>query len=232
LEARALPKLLNSFAVPTAFTLRQITRRWGAVEVALAEVQRAIQGAPPIADSLYLALLLAEDHRFESHVGIDLFATARASVACIRGRREGGSTIEQQLARTITGDKRLSLGRKLKDWVLAAHIAHSFSKREIATAYLEVGYFGYHKSGYRHASAMLGHDPDRLSHKQICNVVSLLKRTLGIQPSLARYERFQQRSWWLQARVTKVLKARALNGETLSGRPLTGVGGVASHWNR
>lgn len=205
LEARTLPKFLNRCAVPASFLLRQATSRWSVVEVALAKVQRTVDGAPPIADSLYLALLLAEDHRFESHVGIDLFATARAFVACLRGRREGGSTIEQQLARTITGDKRLTLGRKLKDWVLAAHIAHCFSKRDIAAAYLEVGYFGYFESGYRHAATALGHDPNRLSHKQICDVVSLLKRTLGLQPSLVRYQRFQERSRWLERRVAKAL---------------------------
>ena len=47
------------------------------------------------------ALVATEDHRFFEHRGIDVRRTATALLHTLRGDREGGSTITQQLARNL-----------------------------------------------------------------------------------------------------------------------------------
>lgn len=110
--------------------------------------------APP--SSLVEALVAAEDQRFALHNGVDFFACARALRAQIVTRRlEGGSTIEQQLVRTVTADYRICFSRKIREMCLAAHVSREFSKQAIAIAYLNCAYFGNELIGHRSASRAL-----------------------------------------------------------------------------
>src|SRR5262245_33955244 len=56
-----------------------------------------------IAPALRHAVVAVEDHRFYQHPGVDPIAVGRAAVHNVRERSfvEGGSTLTQQLARTI-----------------------------------------------------------------------------------------------------------------------------------
>ena len=70
--------------------------------------------------SAYLrdAVVAVEDHRFHSHLGIDPIGIGRAIVRDIRagGLEEGGSTLTQQLARTLflTGSRATGCARAKK----------------------------------------------------------------------------------------------------------------------
>src|SRR5438874_1467611 len=77
-----------------------------------------------IPQSLRDAVIATEDRRFYSHWGVDPIGIARAVLQNYRRGRivEGGSTITQQLAKVLflTPDK--SLGRKLREAVLALEL--------------------------------------------------------------------------------------------------------------
>jgi membrane peptidoglycan carboxypeptidase len=90
------------------------------------------------------AVLTAEDWRFFRHRGIDVLAALRAAATNLRqGRiREGGSTITQQLARTIFLSEERSWGRKLREAILALLIEVRYSKPRILEAYLNTVYLG------------------------------------------------------------------------------------------
>lgn len=88
------------------------------------------------------SILAGEDHRFYFHKGADPVGIIRASVLTVMGRVQGGSTIEQQLVRTVTGDYRRSIVRKYKELMLASTLVSNYSKREILKIYLDVAYFG------------------------------------------------------------------------------------------
>ena len=61
-------------------------------------------------------LVVAEDHRFYSHSGYDVIGICRAFYKNVfRGKREGASTIEQQLVRVLTEDYRYSFRRKINE---------------------------------------------------------------------------------------------------------------------
>lgn len=89
------------------------------------------------------ALIQAEDHRFYFHQGVDCIAITRALYQTLVHRcRQGGSTIEQQLVRTITGDYRRNYSRKVREMLLASTLSRVLSKQEVLRVYLSVAYFG------------------------------------------------------------------------------------------
>ncbi len=90
------------------------------------------------------AVLAAEDARFYSHFGIDVFGVLRALRTNLRRMRivQGGSTITQQLAKNFFLTPTRSLWRKLREAELALLLELRFTKEEILQAYLNKIYFG------------------------------------------------------------------------------------------
>jgi 1A family penicillin-binding protein len=84
------------------------------------------------------AVVAVEDRRFYHHPGIDPIGVARALVRDVRqgGRVEGGSTLTQQLARTIFLSNGRSYGRKIKEAGLALLIEAQLTKTQILELYL------------------------------------------------------------------------------------------------
>ncbi|MCZ0733891.1 transglycosylase domain-containing protein [Phreatobacter sp. AB_2022a] len=92
------------------------------------------------------AFLAAEDRRFFDHGGTSLPAIARAAVRNIVNRGEdpeGGSTITQQVAKNLLlAAEPRSLGRKVREAILAGRIEAALSKERILEIYLNQIYFG------------------------------------------------------------------------------------------
>ncbi len=95
-------------------------------------------------ERLVRAVLAAEDSRFWRHRGIDPRAVLRALLADLRGGGplQGGSTITQQLVKNRLVGSRRTLGRKVREALLAAWIETRMSKEEILAAYLNEVYLG------------------------------------------------------------------------------------------
>ena len=99
-------------------------------------------------------LIVAEDHRYKYHVGFDLIAIFRSILKYIfYGKKEGASTIEQQLVRVVTCDYRYNLCRKIKEIILACYVKSVFEKKRIALIYLNIAYYG---TKYQSLDAILG----------------------------------------------------------------------------
>ncbi len=97
-----------------------------------------------IAPDLQHAFIAVEDHRFYVHPGIDPIAVARAAVRNLRspGTVEGGSTLTQQLARTLFLSNRRSYWRKAREAVLAGLIEAELTKEQILELYLNRIFLG------------------------------------------------------------------------------------------
>ena len=97
-----------------------------------------------IAPDLQHAFVAVEDHRFFVHPGVDPIALARAVFLNVResGRVQGGSTLTQQLARTLFLSNRKSYGRKAREAVLAFLIEAQLSKQQILELYLNRIFLG------------------------------------------------------------------------------------------
>ncbi len=91
-----------------------------------------------ISSHLREAVIAVEDHRFYRHRGIDPLGFARAVWRNLRntGLVEGGSTLTQQLARTLFLSNEKSLLRKAKEAVLAVMLEHQLEKDQILELYL------------------------------------------------------------------------------------------------
>lgn len=100
------------------------------------------------------AFISVEDARFFDHDGVDWKRTVAVSVQMVlSGGTAGGSTITQQLVRDITGDKEVSIGRKLREVFRALELEKKYSKNEILESYLNrIGFGG---TSYGIASASL-----------------------------------------------------------------------------
>ncbi len=90
------------------------------------------------------AILAMEDKRFFKHGAIDAFGIARALWVDLRhGQiRQGASTINQQLARSIFLDVRRSWRRKVLEAALAWYLEIRFSKPQLLEMYLNQVYWG------------------------------------------------------------------------------------------
>jgi 1A family penicillin-binding protein len=89
------------------------------------------------------AVIAVEDHRYYLHPGVDPIGLSRAVLHNLRGEaRQGGSTITQQLARTLFLSNTRTYGRKAKEAVLSVMLEILLSKREILQLYMNRIYLG------------------------------------------------------------------------------------------
>ena len=91
-----------------------------------------------ISPHLQRAVIAVEDRRFRYHPGVDPVGLARATLRNVRepGTVEGGSTLTQQLARTLYLSNARTYGRKIKEAALAVLLELRLSKDEILELYL------------------------------------------------------------------------------------------------
>jgi penicillin-binding protein 1A len=117
------------------------------------ELRRLSDYSPNLAK----AVIASEDSRYYWHLGVDPIGTFRALVTNVKGGeiREGGSTVTQQLARSIfreyvgTED---SAGRKLREAVVALKMEAFYSKDDLMLTYLNRVYLGNGNYGFEDAA--------------------------------------------------------------------------------
>jgi len=118
------------------------------------EERRRLVPVQEIPRHVILAFVAGEDDSFFEHTGIDYLSVLRAAWVNLRAGgkiRQGGSTITQQVAKSLLSSERSYL-RKLKDMLLARRIEQHFSKDEILYLYLNQIYFGHGAYGIGEAA--------------------------------------------------------------------------------
>lgn len=90
------------------------------------------------------AFMAAEDVRFYDHGGVDFLGIVRATIRNIQAGEivQGGSTITQQVVKSLLLTPERTYERKLKEAILAYRIDKTLSKDEILYLYLNQIYFG------------------------------------------------------------------------------------------
>ena len=124
------------------------------------------------------AFLAAEDLRFYSHKGIDLYRIFGALKSnLISGSfSEGASTITQQLAKLTHLSTEKTIRRKLEEIHLAFQIEKAFSKEEILEMYLNTVYFGRGAYGIQAAAqAYFAVDASELTLLQSAALAAAIK---------------------------------------------------------
>ena len=100
------------------------------------------------------AALAVEDANFYHHLGIDPKAIFRAFLTNLKAGHvvEGGSTITQQLSKTLFLSRERSFVRKIKEAILSIRMELVFTKDEILGMYLNQIYYGHGSYGVEAAA--------------------------------------------------------------------------------
>jgi len=116
------------------------------------------------------AFVASEDSRFWEHKGVDMRSIARAFFANIKAREitQGGSTITQQITRSILLTPERTITRKIKEAILATRIERRLNKEQILTLYLNQIFLGNRAYGVAAAARNYFHKTiDHLSLAEI-----------------------------------------------------------------
>ncbi len=137
-----------------------------------------------IPEHLKEAVVAAEDQSFYSHSGIDPLAMLRALIADIKAGEivEGGSTITQQYVKNAYVGAEQTVGRKLREAVLARRLERLEDKDEILFKYLNGIYLGQGAIGVGAASMTYFRKP--VSDIDVSEAALLA----GLIPAPSRYE--------------------------------------------
>jgi penicillin-binding protein 1A len=140
-----------------------------------------------ISPNVINALIATEDIRFRYHSGIDFKRTFTIFLYAVMGKKQGGSTITQQLALNMfseEGRQKNYLKRivqKFQEWVIAVKLERNYTKEEIITMYLNTVDFGNQAYGIKSAARVyFNTTPDQLTVPQAAVLV-------GLQRGITRY---------------------------------------------
>jgi 1A family penicillin-binding protein len=144
-------------------------------DVPLAEIPRHLQHA----------FIAVEDHRFFKHPGVDPIALGRAVVRNVRspGTVEGGSTLTQQLARTLFLSNKKTYARKAREGILALMIDARLSKEQVLELYLNRIYLSAGVYGVETMSRHLfGKPAKQLTLAECALIAGLARSPSGLSP--------------------------------------------------
>lgn len=100
------------------------------------------------------AFVASEDERFWDHKGVDFKSIARAFLENLRAGKvvQGGSTITQQVTRSLVLSRERRLERKIKEAILATQIEQNLTKEQILYIYLNEIFLGNRAHGVQAAA--------------------------------------------------------------------------------
>jgi penicillin-binding protein 1A len=133
---------------------------------------------------LQQAVVAVEDHRFYEHIGIDPVGVARAIVQNARTDRvQGGSTLTQQLARTLFLSNQRTWARKSKEAALALMLEQQLTKAQILELYLNRVYLSSGVYGVEPLARRLYGKPARdLTLAESALVAGLIQAPSALSP--------------------------------------------------
>ena len=152
-----------------------------------------------LSPNLVHAAVATEDSRFYRHSGIDFESLARVLVKTVLGgssSQGGGSTITQQLAKTLYPRQDVSskipgvstlkmVWIKLKEWVTAVKLERSYTKDEIMNMYMNQIFFGSNAYGIKAAAqTFFGKSPIDLTVEEAATLVGMVNKPTRYNPAL------------------------------------------------
>jgi 1A family penicillin-binding protein len=131
------------------------------------------------------AVIAVEDHRYYLHPGIDPIALGRALLNNVRSDTgmQGGSTITQQLARTLFLSNTRTYGRKVKEATLAVMLEALLTKREILQLYMNRVYLSGGVYGVESMSQkMFGRPASALTLAEAALIAGIIRAPASYSP--------------------------------------------------
>ncbi|MEA5455532.1 transglycosylase domain-containing protein [Sinomonas sp. JGH33] len=165
--AQLLDRLPSELTVAPPGQITKVVAADGAQIATLFSENRTPVRLDEMSPNVKNAIVAVEDYRFYEHGGVDLAGILRASVANLRGGRQGASTITQQYVTNVLNDARVAQGRhhevvvngqqkgygdKLREIKLAIALEKQYTKEQILEGYLNIVFFNRNAYGIQAAS--------------------------------------------------------------------------------
>lgn len=194
--------------------------------------KREIVPLKEVAENFRKAILAREDERFYSHGAIDLIGIGRAFLKNLQGKREGASTITQQLASDVfqlkfgekRGDLPRQLDRKCLEIAIAFRINAALDKDRILEAYINQINWGRQIKGVGEASRIyFEKHPSQLTLSESALLAGIVRGPDAYNPFSSMEKAQRERNTTLARMVTaeKITQAEAdaAKAEPINVRP-------------
>lgn len=153
---------------------------------------------------LIQAFVSAEDSNFYSHKGIDYLGIMRAAIKNVMSmsKKEGASTITQQVAKSMLLSPEKKFSRKIKEAILAKRMEERLSKDEILYLYLNQIYLGSGAYGVQAASeTYFGKNVEQLNLAEMSMLAGLPKAPNSYSP-IKHLDKARERQGYVLDRMT------------------------------
>ncbi len=175
----------------------------GEIIAELFEERRIVVPVSKMPKQLIQAFVAAEDSNFFKHKGIDIVSIFRAALRNIEagGIVQGGSTITQQVAKSLLLTPERKFKRKFKEAILAYRMEKRLSKEEILYLYLNQIFLGHGAYGVQAAAEnYFDKDVDQLTLAE-CSMLAGLPKAPSRYSPYSHYDRAKERQVYVLGRM-------------------------------
>ncbi|MBN1780426.1 PBP1A family penicillin-binding protein [bacterium] len=205
LLSRNLPSLTELESASDPVLVSRIVSSDGVVMKELYIKNRIFVPLDLIPEQMKQAVLATEDRRFYNHWGLDTRRIAKAILVDIihMDKREGASTITQQLARHLYLSKRKIWIRKFREQLTAIQIERTYSKNEILEMYMNYMELGRGAHGVQSASlAYFDKNVEDLQIQEMAMIAGMFQLPYGpYNPDRDTLKTFERRNSILRSMV-------------------------------
>lgn len=198
------------------------------------EERRSVVKISDVPALMKQAILAAEDDRFYQHPGIDTTGLLRAAATNLvrGGKKQGASTITQQVARNFFLSSEKTYTRKLYEILLSFKIENNLSKDQIFELYVNQIFLGQRAYGFAAAARIYyGKDLEDLSIAEAAMLAGLPKAPSSFNPVI-NPKRARIRQLYVLKRMLDLDFITDQQYENAKNEPLTvkrDLGGYAAH---
>jgi penicillin-binding protein 1A len=177
--------------------------------------KRSIVPLRQVAENFRKAILAREDERFYKHGAVDPIGIVRAALRNTQGKREGASTITQQLVSDVfqlkrgekRGDLPRQLDRKLLEIAIAIRLESSLEKDDILEAYINQINWGRQIKGVGEASRIyFEKHPSELTLSESALLAGIVRGPDSFNPFKSMEAAIRERDTTLE----RMVKAKAI----------------------
>ncbi|WML48584.1 PBP1A family penicillin-binding protein [Neobacillus sp. PS3-34] len=187
-----------------------------------ANQNRELVSLKELPEYLKMAFVVTEDKRFYEHNGVDPKGIFRALYNNIKSgtKKEGASTITQQLARNVYLSSEKTLARKSKEVIIAAELERKYTKDQILEMYLNYIYLGSGAYGMQAAAQeYFGKDAKDLTIAEAALLAGLPKAPSTYSPrhnlELAKERRGVVLSLMRENKIISAQEEKEANGQEI-----------------
>ena len=158
-------------------------------------VEVSLDQIPPMVQK---AFVYTEDKRFYEHEGVDWLRTMKVTVKFLlhidEDKRQGGSTITQQVVKNVSLDDDVTPVRKIREIFRAIQLERDYTKDEILETYLNIIFMGGNNRGVEAAAqAYFGCHVWDLTPPQAASLAAMTKAPNSMRPDLFPEKNKQRR---------------------------------------